>query len=142
MSDPFNRYQSRGLGYTKNDNPAIAKGEPSPPSFYEELAQLINRHSKENASGTPDHILADYLVGCLDVYDKTIRTRSAWRGERVDAIFNIKYDDKVRVTLYDEHGRKNEIGEAQLEIWPGETAAHGKVTAVIPVFENGTNNPN
>lgn len=142
MSNPFDRYQSSGLGYPSKDDPAIAKGEPQPVlSFYEELSALLNKHSKENESGTPDYILANFLTGCLDVFNTTIRARSNWRGERIDAPFNVKYDEKVRVTLYDEHGRKNEIGEAQLEIWPGETAAHGKITAVIPVFENGTNNP-
>ena len=34
--------------------------------FRQELESLINRHSMENASNTPDWILADYLAACLD----------------------------------------------------------------------------
>jgi hypothetical protein len=46
-----------------------------------ELAVLLNRHSQENASGTPDFILAEYLIATLRLYDETIRKRSEWRGD-------------------------------------------------------------
>jgi hypothetical protein len=49
---------------------------PSP--FVQELEHLINRHSVENESDTPDFILAQYLRGCLDVWDHTIRERDRW----------------------------------------------------------------
>lgn len=38
--------------------------------FVKDLAALINTHSIENISNTPDWILADYLVDCLDNYHK------------------------------------------------------------------------
>lgn len=34
--------------------------------FLRELTALINKHSMENQSNTPDFVLAKYLVGCLD----------------------------------------------------------------------------
>jgi hypothetical protein len=46
--------------------------------FERELEQLINKHSMENASNTPDFILADYLMKCLETYNNTIRRRSEW----------------------------------------------------------------
>lgn len=49
--------------------------------FQNELEQLINRHSMENGSDTPDFILAEYLVGCLKVYDATIEKRCTWYGQ-------------------------------------------------------------
>ena len=46
--------------------------------FRAELETLINRHSKENGSDTPDFILADYMADCLDAYDKAVTRRTEW----------------------------------------------------------------
>jgi hypothetical protein len=51
-----------------------------PVTLESELAGLINRRSLENASDTPDYILAQYLIGCLDNYNATIRARRRWYG--------------------------------------------------------------
>lgn len=47
-------------------------------TFRDELEILINKHSIENGSNTPDFILADYLKRCLDNFDYTIRQRENW----------------------------------------------------------------
>lgn len=54
-----------------------------PSDLERELSSLLNRHSAENSSGTPDFILAAYLIGCLDVYNKTVAHRAIWRGEQL-----------------------------------------------------------
>ncbi len=38
-------------------------------NFRDELTSLINCHSLENASDTPDFILANYLMACLNAFD-------------------------------------------------------------------------
>jgi len=38
-------------------------------NFKQELEHLINKHSMENRSNTPDFILADYLVRCLENFE-------------------------------------------------------------------------
>lgn len=43
-----------------------------------DLMGLLNSHSAENASGTPDCILADYLLACLDAFDYATRGRDSW----------------------------------------------------------------
>jgi len=43
-----------------------------------ELVVLLNRHSVENASNTPDYILAHYLIGCLDVWCEAAVKRDGW----------------------------------------------------------------
>ena len=48
--------------------------------FQEELIELINCHSIENGSDTPDFILAEYLVDCLKVFNKISKKRDAWYG--------------------------------------------------------------
>jgi hypothetical protein len=53
-----------------------------PNSFLSELTHLINRYCKENASNTPDYILAEYLCSCLDVFSTTVRSREQWYGRK------------------------------------------------------------
>jgi hypothetical protein len=48
--------------------------------FRDELETLINRHSVENGSNTPDFILAGFLNSCLDVFDHSVRERDKWYG--------------------------------------------------------------
>lgn len=51
------------------------------PTFREQLTSLINRHSKENGSNTPDFILADYLNRALESFDKATLERDHWYGK-------------------------------------------------------------
>lgn len=53
-------------------------------SFDEDLQQVINRHSAEAPSGTPDFILAEYLTACLKAFNEAVSIRAQWRGETVD----------------------------------------------------------
>ena len=46
--------------------------------FKRELESLINYHSQENNSNTPDFILAEYIMGCLDAFDKATNKRTKW----------------------------------------------------------------
>jgi hypothetical protein len=48
--------------------------------FEESLREVINRYSKENASNTPDFILAQYLNSCLDAFNQTVQQRETWYG--------------------------------------------------------------
>ena len=52
--------------------------------FRSDLESLINRHSQENGSNTPDFMLADYLVSCLRTFDEIVNRREQWYGR--DAI--------------------------------------------------------
>lgn len=49
-------------------------------SFRDELAQVLNRHSKEIGSNTPDFILAKFLEGALDAFDAAVFERAEWYG--------------------------------------------------------------
>lgn len=46
--------------------------------FERELSGLLNKHSLENKSNTPDFILARYMVKCLKTYNKAINKRDKW----------------------------------------------------------------
>lgn len=52
--------------------------------FTDELTALLNRHSRENASNTPDFILATYLNRCLDAFNQAVGERADWYG-RMDS---------------------------------------------------------
>ena len=47
-------------------------------AFRVELGALINRHSLENRSDTPDWILAEHLVECLRTFEATSNARRTW----------------------------------------------------------------
>ena len=47
-------------------------------TFRKELTDLINKHSKENTSDTPDHILAHYIEKSLDAFDHATNSRSEY----------------------------------------------------------------
>ena len=49
--------------------------------FQSDLRKLINRHSKENGSDTPDFILAEYLNNCLENFNNIIRKRESQKGD-------------------------------------------------------------
>lgn len=64
-------------------------------TFMQELEEIINRHSVENASNTPDWLLAEYLNGCLEVYEETIQKRDKWYGDKhFDPEATIDLEDK------------------------------------------------
>ena len=48
--------------------------------FEKELAVLINRHSKENDTNTPDFILAKFIQGCLAALATFTHDREKWYG--------------------------------------------------------------
>ncbi|GAA2554607.1 hypothetical protein GCM10010423_64730 [Streptomyces levis] len=50
-------------------------------AFNKELAALLNKYSAEEHSNTPDFILAQYLVTCLDAFTVASRNREEWYGE-------------------------------------------------------------
>jgi hypothetical protein len=43
-----------------------------------DLAALLNSYSLENESNTPDFVLADYLIRCLDAYNVALTSRAQW----------------------------------------------------------------
>jgi len=51
-------------------------------NFEKELQLLINRHSLENASDTPDFVLARYLRVCLENWSTCIKDRDSWYGSK------------------------------------------------------------
>ena len=49
-----------------------------PPDFKKELMSLLNKHSKEQDSNTPDFIIAEYLVNCLKTFNESVISRTLW----------------------------------------------------------------
>ena len=46
-----------------------------------DIACAINKNSVEHIGGdTPDFILAEYLVSCLEQFGETVKQRSDWYG--------------------------------------------------------------
>ena len=52
-------------------------------TFDKELERLINKHSMEHGSNTPDFLLAEYLWSCLVVFNVAVVKREEWYGRSV-----------------------------------------------------------
>ena len=50
--------------------------------FVKELREVINRHSSENGSNTPDFILSGFLEDCLNAFDCAVKQRESWYGRK------------------------------------------------------------
>ncbi len=50
--------------------------------FVKKLSALLNEHSKENSSNTPDFILAEFLNKVLMSFDHAVNHRSAYESQR------------------------------------------------------------
>lgn len=46
----------------------------------EDLTEVINRHSIDNRTNTPDYVLARHLVGSLKLFEDTFLARARWYG--------------------------------------------------------------
>ncbi len=55
-------------------------------SFEKLLEQAINTTSQENASDTPDFILAQYLLGCLASWNGAVKARERWYGREAETV--------------------------------------------------------
>jgi hypothetical protein len=47
-----------------------------------EISATLNRHSAENASNTPDFILATYLTECLAAFNRACMWREKWHSAK------------------------------------------------------------
>jgi hypothetical protein len=66
--------------FVSDNSDEITAPEPKPSDLEQEIRRVLNKHSAENGSNTPDFILAGYLMACLKAYNEaTIKARE-WQG--------------------------------------------------------------
>ncbi len=63
--------------------------------FVNELASLLNRHCAENGSNTPDFILAEYLVSCLETFESASNQREHWYGCKLQIGGPVKIEEAL-----------------------------------------------
>jgi hypothetical protein len=64
-----------------SEREVVADAQP----FDRELRALINKHSRENGSDTPDFILTAFLMQSLAAFDHATKSRSEWYAPPVEA---------------------------------------------------------
>jgi hypothetical protein len=57
---------------------------PNLSGFQHDLECLVNRYGLENASDTPDFILAQYLRRCLETFNEAMQERERWYGRPIE----------------------------------------------------------
>ena len=96
--------------------------------FTAELSDLLNRHSMEGASGTPDYILAKYITDCLLAWNQSMQEREAWYGRKANPDMTGCYGRATVVPLYRSPALTDEEREAME--W-AEDASNAKRAAAI-----------
>lgn len=76
--------------------PQVDPPAPSPQTFEQDLAALINRHTQEQGSDTPDFVLAHFLDSCLRAFDQGVRAREDWYEQRPTGIPEKDTVEKIR----------------------------------------------
>ena len=64
------------------------------------IRTVLNKFSAENASNTPDFILAQFLLGCLKAWDTGVQQRETWYGREA------RPSQGLLTTLHSESGEK------------------------------------
>lgn len=54
------------------------------------LSDLINCECRENDSNTPDFILSEFMIACLEAFELTNNKREVWYGVELDILNNWK----------------------------------------------------
>ena len=93
------------------ESPEEYKGQHIEKTFLGELTHLVNEHSQENASNTPDYLLAQYLVGCLRAFETAVEQREKWHG-RDPKPSHTRYGVEIKVDNVSEKEELN-IGNAE-----------------------------
>ena len=78
-------------------------------SFQEELTALINRYSLEINSDTPDYLLAEYLIDCLDVFNRAVHKRDLWYNRQ-----RVARDRQEFLDMHDEEYTFRELPPVEL----------------------------
>ena len=61
-------------------------------SLTKKLQGLLNSESRGHASDTPDYILAEYMMACLEAYELAVNERDAWHILPHDMMDKIKVE--------------------------------------------------
>lgn len=80
------RAEVQRLTEAQDWRPTHTKGETMETTFEADIAAVINRHTRENGSDTPDFILASYLSACLQAFDACSTAREKWYGREAVAV--------------------------------------------------------
>jgi len=101
-------------------------------TFRQDLEEVINKHSMENGSNTPDFMLADYLMGCLRAFDKLMKRRDLWYGKKlVRKIVDEDKDDQQKIM--EDIDYNNMCARATL--YPGKSIAEVHDIQYMPRLE-------
>jgi hypothetical protein len=54
-------------------------------SLVKDLAEMLNFYGAEHVTGTPDFVLAKYLLATLEAYNAALKARETWHGRPMGA---------------------------------------------------------
>jgi len=73
-------YRNYAVLFKHNQQSLMSCGTVPAKSFNDGLCAVVNTYSRENASNTPDFILANFMEQCLVAFEEASRKREDWYG--------------------------------------------------------------
>lgn len=64
----------------REDRAVFDQHGDSPSDLRDAIASVLNQHSQENESNTPDFLLAEYMLDALRAFERVVNMREAWYG--------------------------------------------------------------
>ncbi len=61
-------------------------------NFEQRLESLVNEESRENDSNTPDFLLAEFMINCLDAFELANNKREVWYGIELEPGHSVNRD--------------------------------------------------
>jgi hypothetical protein len=64
---------------------------PTRENLREELSIVLNRNCAENGNNTPDFLLSEFLLKCLEAFDEAVLARDKWYGVKLHPVSSKTY---------------------------------------------------
>lgn len=93
------------------------------------LSDLINSESRENDSDTPDFLLAEFMVNCLDALELASNQREVWYGVHLD--ISNKWEELITKAINEASMCWSDIGKAGIFDSTKASQIGGKLLADI-----------
>ena len=101
------------------------------------LKGLINEESRENDSNTPDFLLAEFMMKCLDAFELTSNRREVWFGVELEPGCSVSKDDILGAVARGWCHKKTEKNVMDVDL---ASAITDEIVKILPFKFKGENN--
>ncbi len=98
-----------------------------------ELAGVLNGECRENDSNTPDFVLAEFMMGCLDAFELASNKREVWYGVELEPGCSVSKDDLLGAAARGWCSKENENKTMDIDL---AVAIVDEIIKILPLKIN------